>query len=300
MLFRSRIKDVIFLSRKYDLIIIEKEIIPFFPPILEYFLKVNHIPYFVDFDDAIFHNYDKNKKKIIRLMLKNKIPYVIKWSKLVIVGSHYLREFASRYNSNILFLPTVVNIYNYKTQLKRTKSNEFIIGWIGSPTTSHYIVSIIEELIRFCSNHNAKINLIGFDRKLLKNKRSGFINFINWNEDSEINELNKISVGIMPLDDSEWAKGKCGFKLIQYMACSKPVVASAVGENNIIIDHGINGYLVKEKKDWYKYLKKIYNNPNLAKQMGEENFRKINNKYSLHVTSEIYKNKIVKFITNKK
>ncbi len=289
LLIKYLIRRIIILlsSRKYDLLVIEKELIPYFPPLFEYILHKLKIKYILDYDDAIFHNYDKNNLLIIRKLLGKKINRVMSWASYIVTGSAYLTEYAKKYNKNVIEIPTVVDISKYKLA-KKKEDNEFIIGWIGSPSSSEYLISILSSLKKFSTTYNCKIKIIGFDKRLVHILTDLPLEIIEWNEDTEIEEISSFTVGIMPLINSPFAKGKCGFKLIQYMACGMPIIASPIGANLNIVEHNINGFLADNYQDWFKYLEILYSNNELRSYMGNKGKKIVKNKYSLQITSIRY------------
>jgi len=283
----NRIQTILFKASTYDVLVIEKELIPYFPPILEWYLKLKKIPYIVDYDDAVWHNYDNHKKAIVRFLFKNKIATVVKNAKSVIAGSEYIKDFALQFNDNVHKIPTVIDTKKYQCSSRKNDADKFVVGWIGSPSTSKYIFLISNALKSFTDEYNAIVHLVGFDPKL-----SSEIEFnhcvISWSEMSEVEEICKFDVGIMPLVDSSFERGKCGFKLIQYMGCKKPVIASPVGENNIIVEDGINGFLANDENEFYEQLKFFYTNRDSAKEFGINGFQKVNKLYSLQKSQKKY------------
>jgi glycosyltransferase involved in cell wall biosynthesis len=234
----------------------------------------------VDFDDAVFANYKYNTNYLIRLFLHDKIFNVVRYADSVIVGNRYLYDQFINCNSKIAILPTVVSSKLYDSITFNEDSDKFIIGWIGSPSTSKYLLSLC-EVLRNIDKNAYQLNIIGFDIKI-KNYFEGMpVNWIDWDEKTEIAEIKKFSVGIMPLDDSIWSRGKCGFKIIQYMACRKPVIASPVGINNEIIEHGKNGFLASDQKEWHEYISFLISNREEASIMGNYGYERFIKKYSL-------------------
>jgi len=287
----NRIKTILFTAKKYDVLVIEKELIPYLPPFLEYYLKIRNITYIVDYDDAVWHNYDTHKRWVVKKLFVNKIKYVMRNSFTVTVGSEYILEYAKNSRAKkIVKIPTVIDMTKYTCKDKSRKRDGFIIGWIGSPSTSQYILNINNELMNFTKNHNTIVHLVGFDKKL-ESKLQFNYKIIQWTEDSEVLEICKFDVGIMPLPDTFFEKGKCGFKLIQYMGCKKPVIASNVGENKIIVENNVNGFLVENKSDWVKYLEFFYKNQRKGKEFGLVGCKKIDELYSLEKNQiKYYKN----------
>lgn len=273
---------ILFKLRKYDLIWIEKEIFPWLPAVAERILSALNIKYVVDFDDAIFHRYDNHKNIFIRKLLGKKIDTVMKCANTVIVGNQYLADRALKAGAKkVSIIPTVVDLLRYSERPK-VNNSFFKIGWIGTPKTVHYLYDISPALLKISSKYNVKLVLIGvstFDSDKLK------VEFQSWSIDSEVNNLFQIDVGIMPLPEEPFARGKCGYKLIQYMACKKPVIASPVGFNKEIIKHGVNGYLATSQDDWFIYIEKMINNKNLMNTMGINGYNLIKKEYSLGVTA---------------
>ena len=287
----NRIQTILFKASTYDVLVIEKELIPYFPAILEWYLKLKKIPYIVDYDDAVWHNYDLHRKSIVKFLFKNKIRYVIKNAQCIVTGSEYIVDYAKYANArNIVKIPTVIDLEKYICTDIENK-DKFIVGWIGSPSSSKYILELNTVLKEFTDKYNATVHLVGFDKKL--SSQLLFNNkIIDWTEESEVKEINYFDVGIMPLPDTPFERGKCGFKLIQYMGCKKPVIATPVGENKIIVESNINGFLANNDKEWLIALEKLYKSKELCRSMGENAYIKINNFYSLDIVKNKYINTI--------
>lgn len=269
--------------RQYDLIFIEKEIFPFLPAWAEMILKKMGIPYAVDYDDAIFHRYDLHQYKILRRLLGGKVKSVIKYSDLVTAGNQYLSDYAKEVGAKSLeLIPTVVDLDSYD-EVNVKKSDVFTIVWIGSPTTARYVAGIEDALAEICKEGEAQLIMIG--GKIRLNNVS--TKYIEWSEETEIEYLKSADVGIMPLPDEPWERGKCGFKLIQYMASKLPVIASPVGVNCQIVEQDVNGYLVEGTKSWITALNKLKNDKNLRLEMGLHGWDKVNSKYCLKYSAPI-------------
>jgi glycosyltransferase involved in cell wall biosynthesis len=276
-----------FRAFKFDLIVIEKELFPYMPAYFEWILKVSGKKYIVDYDDAIFHNYDLNRNRLLKYFLRNKIKNVIKYSSAVIVGNNYLYEYAVKWNNNVIKLPTVVSYNAYNSVRSQKNDNEFTIGWIGSPTSSHYLLPFI-DVFRKLQQPDVKFKFIGADKKIQVNFKDISADWIEWNPETEIADIKSFSVGIMPLDDTPWSRGKCGFKIIQYMACGIPVVASSVGANREIVINNSTGFLAETMDDWFICLSKLSKNIALQKTMGEAGFSLFKDKYSVEILKTNY------------
>ena len=280
----SYIKIIIILFRlkNYELIWVDKEIFPWFPFCIENFFINKFPPYVVDFDDPIFHTYDQYPNKLIRNIYKNKISKIMQSSNLVIAGNYYIANYAKKVGAqNVKIIPTVVNHEKYLSK-RNAFSSKFTIGWIGSPSTARHMQVAKNALINICSDSKVQFLAIGPNSSDLKDIPA---KIIPWLEETENENLLKFDVGIMPLPDTPWEKGKCGFKIIQYMASGIPVIASPVGINNHIVDHGINGYLAKDSYEWIKYIKILKNDSELRKTMGLAGQKKVKEKYSLRKTA---------------
>jgi glycosyltransferase involved in cell wall biosynthesis len=263
----------IFRKLEYDLVFIEKEIIPYFPAILERHLKKNKIKYILDYDDAVFVNYRH------RSFLKNKIPKIMSWAKGITAGSHYIIEYARDYNSNVMFLPTVINTNNYFVRKNKRNEETVKIGWIGTPSTSGYLKDFIGVFKEIQKRFKVEFIFIGagdnFFLPEIKMKN------IAWRKETEIDSINSFDIGIMPLPETNFAQGKCGLKIIQYMGCGLPVIASAVGENNYIIEHEKTGFLAESEDDWIKFLSLLIQNRELRRNMGQHGRIKVEKEYDI-------------------
>lgn len=283
----NRIK-ILFKLSKYDLIVLEYEFIPFFFSIVENGISFMGIKYIVGYDDAIFHNYDLNKNIIVRLLLKNKIKNVIKYSQGVITGSPYLTAYAEKINKNVWEIPTSIDVDKYSSKYSNSALNKkFVIGWIGSNTTSKYVLTILPALKKFSQQHECEIRLIGFDFNLRFYFEGMPVVFIDWEEATEILEINKITVGIMPLTNDQWSMGKCGFKLIQYMACGKPTISTPLDANLKINRNGKNLH-ANDDVSWYNSLTEIYLRREFFEKVGEENRIIVAKNYSIQANYTKY------------
>ncbi len=282
---------------------IHSELFPFVPYWFESgFLRSLGIKnYIIELDDAWFHRYDDNKYMLVRFMLGGKIYKLMKHSSLVIAGNKYIADNAKNAGArNVEIIPTVVDIERYTDYLtgkvisndRRKLSSESgeelkiksrpIIGWIGSPATSRYLVSI-ENVIRNLTNSGiADFIAVGADPAELKGLP---VEVIMWSENSELEFLSKIDLGIMPLQDTPFERGKCGYKLLQYMACSLPVVASPVGVNKDIVIHNETGFLVTTENDWIDTLTSLCCNKELRDRLGKNGFARVSEYYSLNKTA---------------
>lgn len=269
-------------ARHFDLLWIEKELFPYLPPWGETLLEVLAVPYVVDYDDAIFHNYDLHPNRLVRFCLSAKIDEVMKRAAVVVVGNDYLGDRARRAGAKrVEYIPTVIDLERYQITPK-PQEKPFTIGWIGSPPTAGYIKLVQPALSEVCKDGKARVVLVGSGPVELEDVP---VEVLPWSEDGEVAAVQSFDVGIMPLLDEPWERGKCGYKLIQYMACGRPVIASPVGINQQIVEQGVNGFLASSIADWVAALNKLRDNISLREAMGRAGRSKVEKHYCVQVTA---------------
>jgi glycosyltransferase involved in cell wall biosynthesis len=282
---------------KYDLIWVEKEIFPYFPAFAERILYVFRRKYIVDYDDAIFHNYNLSKSFFIRKVFGRKIDAVMRYSSCVIAGNEYLASYAKAAGARkIVVMPTVVDYQRYS--IKTTVNVESpIVGWMGSPSTQKYVVDIGAALAKCCQKYNARVILIGATSQVITLLPGVNVEIIPWSEDNETELIRQMDIGIMPLADGPWEAGKCGYKLIQYMACAVPVIASPVGVNREIVTVNRCGLLAANFAEWESTLFMLLESQKKRIQFGAAGRKAVESTYSLQVQApiliEIFKNIII-------
>lgn len=269
----------LFSAKQFDLIWMEKEAFPDLPFWFEsWFFKYN-IPFIVDYDDAVFHNYDLSRNLYRRLMAK-KIDKIMNRASVVVCGNNYLAERAIRAGAEkVELLPTVIDLERY--DVAQGKSNDaIIIGWVGSATTVKYLDNVLPLLLRLSGYINLRLHVVGAEASC-----PGLdVQCFPWSEEREVALIQEFTIGIMPLDDSPWERGKCGYKLIQYMACGLPVIASPVGVNTSIVKNGENGFLPANHDQWYQALESLCLDADVRKAMGLRGRQDVVSKYCIQVT----------------
>jgi len=270
-------------ERDIDLIWVEKEFLPWLPFKVESIFLSRKIPYVVDYDDAVFHRYDMHSNPLIRGVLSNKIDHIMHNANLVIAGNAYIAERANLSTAHrIEILPSVVDVRQYA--IKQPVSDDvFKIGWIGSPVTAKYLDLIHDTLAIISQEFPTRLILVG------SGNTPPFpdipTELIPWSEEVERSVNQKFDVGIMPLVDDSFERGKCGYKLIQYMAGSVPVIASPVGVNREIVEPGVNGYLASSSSEWLTSFRALRDNPQKRFAMGKTGRKKAESQYNLHSTA---------------
>lgn len=266
--------------KQYDLLWIEKELFPFLPPYVESGLKLLGIPYVVDYDDAIYHRYDCHRNWLIRKTLGRKIDTVMRGAALVIAGNDYLAQRAFGCgSSHVEIVPTVVDVEHYRV-VAPVEREQITIGWIGSKTTAVYLDAIIAAITKVAEQVPIRLVTVGAAPVGLS---VDWAEAWEWTEASEVESIQAFDIGIMPLPDEPWERGKCGYKLIQYMACGLPVIGSPVGVNDQIIDHGVNGFMARSVAEWEDALLTLIKDRGLRSTMGLEGRKRVEDWYSLQV-----------------
>jgi glycosyltransferase involved in cell wall biosynthesis len=273
-------------SRSYDLIWVEKEALPWLPAWLEaVFFRIAGVNVVLDYDDPIFHAYTGNQNWLIRKVLRHKIARLMSVADLVIVGNRYIEAYARAKGTRwVAQLPTVVDLERYPPFPAQSLSNKqfFTIGWIGSPLTSGYLELLRPVLLDLVERLPLKIVLIGGAPAALARLP---VEHRMWSMETEAEEIASLDVGIMPLPDRPWERGKCGYKLVQYMASWLPVVASPVGANCEIVQQGVTGFLADSHADWISALLRLWQHPELRRRMGIAGRQRAEERYSLQIAA---------------
>jgi len=266
--------------RKADYIFIHREAAQIGPPIFEWIIaKVLQKKYIYDFDDAIWlPNYSASNAKFHRLKAYWKVKYCIKWAYQISAGNEYLSNYAQQYNSNVSIIPTTIDTENHHNLTTDYEKDEIIIGWTGTHTTMHYLDELIPVLRELEHEYTFQFLVISNEPPLYDLKS---LRFQQWRKETEIQDLAKISIGVMPLREDIWSEGKCGFKGLQYMALGIPSILSPIGVNNEIISHEENGFLAHTSKEWKTILEKLLRSPELRKKIGTLGRTTIVNRYSV-------------------
>ncbi len=270
--------------RSFDLAWIEYELFPWLPALGERLLARLGIPYVVDYDDAIYHRYELHRNWIVRRLLGRKIDLIMRNATVVIAGNSYLGERARTAGARrVEYLPTVVDLERYPAT-PPAGGKVTTLGWIGSPSTAGYLSLIQPVLSDFCRENKARVVVVGAREAPLDGVP---VTFKPWSESTEVEEILRFDIGLMPLPDEPWERGKCGYKLIQYMACARPVIASPVGVNPQIVDEGINGFLAGTATKWRSALETLSRAPELRLRLGFEGRRKVETSYSTQITAPL-------------
>jgi glycosyltransferase involved in cell wall biosynthesis len=275
---------LLFRLNPYQFIFIHREAAPVGPPFFEWAAaKIWGKKIIYDFDDAIWTTdnlFESPWAKMIRW--RSKTAFICKIASVVSCGNEYLATYAKRFNSSVVINPTTIDT-TYHLPARKISGNKTVIGWTGSHSTLKYLDKVIPAIaklervfpdlvFRVIADADPQFQLASFQ-------------FIRFTEEHEIDDLSAFDIGIMPLPDDEWAKGKCGFKALQYMALDIPAAASPVGVNTSIIKDGTNGFLCATTDDWIAKLTALINDLSLRKQIGKAGRKTVEENYSVNSNS---------------
>jgi glycosyltransferase involved in cell wall biosynthesis len=236
----------------------------------------------VDYDDAIFHRYGLHANGVVRRLLRTKIASIMRGATTVVAGNAYLADVAVASGASAVeIIPTVVDLRKYPVQPER-ESDEFVIGWIGSPSTVQYLSEIAAPLADVCRLGKTRFITVGGRPAPMTDVP---LEVREWSEEGEFADMMEFNAGVMPLPDSPWERGKCGHKLVKYMACGRAVVASPVGVNVEMVEPGVNGFLASGDRAWSDALRALRADPRARAAMGAAGRRLVEDHYSLAVTA---------------
>jgi len=265
---------------KYDFILLQREVAPLGPPVFEWiYIKLFHKKVIHDFDDAIWIA-SVSEQNTLASNFKNakKVKKICKWAYKVSCGNEYLCNYARQFNQNVIYNPTCVDTENRHNILANHDVERIAIGWTGSFSTLKYLEIVEPALKKLQDKYDFDIRIICNEKPALQLRN---VKYIKWSEENEVSALATCQIELMPLTNDEWSEGKCGFKLIQYLALGIPAVSSPVGVNKIIIEDGVNGYFANSDAGWYDAIEKLILDADLRKKMGKAGREKIIAKYSL-------------------
>lgn len=269
-----------------DTIFIHREMFPLGPPFLEAILFLFGKKIIFDFDDAIYLPPEGSHWMVALLKCPWKTNFIIKHSTAVIAGNNVLKEYAILLNNRVVIIPTSIDTSAYKRMVPKTAGEEIVIGWVGSHTTQVFLKDMEDIFLRLLARYgNLKIHIIGAEPGLISHNR---IIIKEWALDREKEDILEFDIGIMPLPDTAWTRGKCAFKAILYMSFEVPVVVSAVGVNKDMIKDGVNGFLVSTKAEWEEKLVSLMSDTVLRRSIGMAGRATVAQKFSLEGNTPLF------------
>lgn len=279
--------SLLFRLGKADHLFIHREVAHIGPPLFEWIIaKVLRRKYIYDFDDAIWlPNYSETNARYHRLKAYWKVNYCMKWAHKITAGNEYLASYAAQYNANVQIIPTTIDTEFHHNRTCDHSVEKPVIGWTGTHTTMHYLdelVPVIKELEQTFS----------FTFLVISNERPDYdlhsLEFVKWAKETEIEDLSRIQIGVMPLHHDIWSEGKCGFKGLQYMALEIASIMSPVGVNTSIVQDGVNGFLAGNQEEWKEKLSLLLKDKDLRQRLGKAGKQTIEKRYSVKANRDHY------------
>lgn len=266
--------------KRYDYIFVHREIFPTGPSILISWLVKKNPKVIYDFDDAIWlPNYAASNKRFAFLKNYTQVEQLCTKAYKISVGNHYLANYAQQFNANTVIIPTTIDTQNWHTGSIDYTTKTLVFGWTGTHSTMKYLPELLPILDELQQRYSFKLLIISdkhpdFERE--------YVQYLPWSKASEIKDLKQMHIGLMPLHDDQWSRGKCGFKALQYMSMGMPAIVSPVGVNAEIVDHGINGFVALNDDEWKNALEHFLLHPTALKNMGVNAKAKIESHYSVN------------------
>jgi glycosyltransferase involved in cell wall biosynthesis len=275
--------------KNFDLVYIYNEAAMMGPAFVENYISMKGVPFVFDFDDAIFlrYTYISPVSRYLRLLkFPRKTGVICELAAHVIAGNAYLADYASRFNKHVTIVPSTVDTNSYTIENSKPHSEPPVIGWTGSYSTVQYLDNLRGTLQRLARRERFKLRVIGVPSYRLDGVE---VEAIPWNSETEVADLRAIDIGIMPLSDDEWTRGKCGMKALQYMALGIPCVCSPVGVNPTIIRDDENGLLATTENQWLDQLTRLLHSTSLRERLGKAGRATVEAEYSMSMhASRVY------------
>ena len=269
-------------SPPFDVAWIEKEALPWFPAWFERWL-LRGVPYVLDFDDAIFHNYDLHRFAWVRRFYGQRIDRLMEGARLVIAGNRYLADRATAAGAQwVEVVPTVVDLALYPAKQMYSVATKPCIVWIGSPSTVQYLLELAEPFGVLAKRQPFTLRVIGGGAITMPGVH---VESLPWSADTEAALIVECDVGIMPLRDTPWEQGKCAYKLIQYMACGLPTVSSPIGANRDVVIEGETGFFADTAYAWVEKMELLLCDAALRQRLGLAGRARVVAEYCLQQTA---------------
>jgi glycosyltransferase involved in cell wall biosynthesis len=264
----------------YDLVYLFREAAVLGPPWFERKIAKAGVPIVFDLDDAIFVSYKSPSNGYLSyLKFPAKTAEICRLSAHIMPGNEYLRDYCSKYNQNLTIIPTTIDTDKY-TVVERPEPETVTIGWSGSFSTVQHLDTVRDVLQELAKTEKFRVRVIGTPNYKIPGVDT---EAMQWRSATELDDLREIDIGLMPLPDEDWSRGKCGLKALQYMALGIPTICSPVGVNSTIIKDGENGYLADGTAEWVEKLKLMLHSPELRRRIGMAGRKTVEDEYSAKV-----------------
>ncbi len=274
--------------RRYDVIFVQRQAFLIGGPLFERVAKRLGGKLVYDFDDAIWiDKVSEFNRHFARLKSTRKVSKIIGMADLTLAGNRYLADFASQYTRNVAVVPTTIDTELYQPRPRPERSQQVCIGWSGSFSTIPHFELALPALSRLRRELGDQVRFKVMGDARYRHPGLG-ISGIAWQMSHEIENLCDIDIGLMPLPDDDWARGKCGLKGLQYMALGIPTLMSPVGVNAEIIEHGRNGFLPRSEDEWVHTLARLVRDPDLRARIGAAGRVTVEERYSVQAWRDTY------------
>ena len=279
---------------KYDVVYIAREVFFLGGPFFEKMIAKKNVSLFVDIDDAIWiHGVSKANRLAGIFRNAKKINKTMSIVDTVVAGNQYIADYASKFNKNVLVFPTTIDTDKYVKETNADRNDNVVIGWSGSFSTIKHFEILVPVLMNIKDKYGDKVTFSLIGDKEYQCKDLNLIG-LPWSLQSEVEEISAFDIGVMPLPDDMWSKGKCGLKGLQYMSIGIPTLMSPVGVNCEIIENGFNGFLPKNEDEWFDRISELVENRELRNKLGEKGRQTVEERYSLNANKEKFLNLITK------
>lgn len=240
-----------------------------------------------DFDDTIFARSPHRKRTLAEKFTDtSRVVRIIARCDAVIAGNAYLAAYARAYNKNVVIIPTSINLTRYPVKQMTDKNpvEPYVIGWIGMPGSLPYLNFLKPVFQELAGKHKILVRIIGGQNYDCPGVQ---VEHLPWSLQNEVSQILTFDIGVMPLTESEEARGKCGLKLLQYMAAGIPAVASPVSANKEIITDGENGYLAVTPEEWVEKFYSLIQSTQLRLEMGRRGRKTVERRFSIQANLPI-------------
>ena len=273
----ARRLSVIKSVREFDAVYIFREAALLGPAVFERMIQRRRVPIVFDFDDAIFVSYRSPSNGYLSyLKFAAKTKTICRLASHVMVGNSYLAEYARQFNSNVTIVPTTIDTEKYSVRQKNADDVP-VVGWTGSFSTVQHLDTLRSALQKLARQEKFRLRVIGTPEYHLEGVE---VEALRWHSQTELADLRPVDIGIMPLPNDAWSKGKCGLKALQFMAMGIPTICSPVGVNTEIIQDGENGFIANTEQEWIDQLGRLLRSPTLRAQIGLAGRATVEQKYS--------------------
>lgn len=274
----------LFTAGHFDAVYLQYESLPYLPVALEAILFRTNARVIVDYDDPVTLNYEAHSSLVARRILSPKIPWIVQKSRHVVVGNRHLAKWSSLYNQNVTTVPTSVDLARYPSSVPPGACGRTVIGWIGIPMTAPYLRQVQRSLQRLRRQYDFVLKVIGAPNFTMPGID---VQGVPWTEATEIDQLRSCDIGIMPLADDPWSRGKSALKLIQYLASGVAAVASPIGANCDVVRDSENGFLAASEDAWTEKLAMLIERPDLRLRLAEAGRKTVEERFSIQANAPV-------------